>query len=372
MKHKVLYIVLVASVAFAQTAQPPQKPADSKEPTAAQEFKNVQVLKDVPAKEWWSTMAFIAGSLGVGCEHCHVNPFAKDEKPAKARAREMMKMVQAINAQNFSEQQNRVTCMTCHNGSTKPARTPTIAQAGWLKEFLAASTERPAAPPATPDAQLVIAKYRAAIGVANAASVRSRYYKGTVTFYNGSAQGPRTVEQVIYIAGEQLRVDITSPQGTQSNIYDGRRGWVITAKETHEMNPDEIANIRARIVSVLQIDALPQFTAANLKGAEEIRGHQTWAVELTTADNKTATCFFDQQSGLLVVRRGANQSAFGKFSDETWFDDYRDFGGVKLPLTVISAAVSNGTVRRYEEVQINLPIEPKRFQPPAAGTGTGD
>ena len=138
------------------------------------------------------------------------------------------------------------------------------------------------------------------------------------------------------------------------------------------MNDDEIANLRSRVLNVLKLDYLPQFTAATFKGAEEVRGHQAWAVELATADNRNDTYFFDQKSGLLVVRRGSNQGAFGKFPDETWFEDYRDFGGVKLPLTVISAAVSNGVVRRYDEIQLNLPVDRKRFQPPAAGTGTGE
>ena len=96
MRYALLSLLLAS--AFAQTV-PPATPADKpKEPTAAQQFKNIQVLKDVPVREWFPTMAFISGSLGVGCDHCHVNPFPKDDKPAKARAREMMRMVQQINA----------------------------------------------------------------------------------------------------------------------------------------------------------------------------------------------------------------------------------------------------------------------------------
>ena len=108
MKRTLLFLLL-ASVAFAQSA--PEKPK-----TAGEQFKNVQVMKDVPASEWFPTMGFIAGSLGVGCDHCHVNPFAADEKPAKKRAREMMKMVQQINAQFFPDMTYRVTCATCHHG----------------------------------------------------------------------------------------------------------------------------------------------------------------------------------------------------------------------------------------------------------------
>jgi photosynthetic reaction center cytochrome c subunit len=370
-------IILSLSLALAaQTTPPPSaappKPAENKELTAGEKFKNVQVLKDVPASEWFPTMQFISGALGVGCDHCHVNPFPKDDKPAKARAREMMKMVQAINAHNFSDQQNRVTCMTCHNGSTKPARTPVTTENGWYRNFLTASSDQPpASNAAAPDAQQLIAKYRAAIGAANSTSVRSRYYKGTATLYNGT-KAPTSFEQVIYLAGEQVRVELTSPQGTQTTIYDGKRGWQVTPKETRPLTDDDLGNLRGRVLSVLKIDALPEFTAATSKGAEEIRGHHAWAVDLTTADNKTVTAFFNQQTGLLVALRSTVTSAFGKVPEETWYDDYRDFGGVKLPMTVISAAVNNGTIRRYDEIQLNLPVDQKRFAPPAAATGTGN
>src|SRR5262245_55047841 len=103
--------LLLAVASFGQAQQPK---------TAAEEFKNIQVLKRVPADQWFDTMAFIAGSLGVTCDHCHSAKFETDEgNPAKLKAREMMRMVDAINAEHF-EGQNVVTCNSCHRGTLKP------------------------------------------------------------------------------------------------------------------------------------------------------------------------------------------------------------------------------------------------------------
>jgi len=280
-----LLSLLLAS-AFAQTV-PPATPADKpKEPTAAQQFKNIQVLKDVPVREWFPTMAFISGSLGVGCDHCHVNPFPKDDKPAKARAREMMRMVQQINAQNFPDQPNRVTCMTCHNGSTKPARAPAVTSGKWFSDYTLASVKAPGTPAAPPDAAAIIAKYRAAIGTKNA-SIRSRYYKGVVTSYNGSsADAPRSFAQEVYIAGEHVRVEVTGPQGTTITVYDGHEGWVVTPKETHAMDAEDLEQLRNNVLRNLQLDYLPQYTQAAVRGAEQLRGTATWAVDLTNPDGR--------------------------------------------------------------------------------------
>jgi len=335
--------------------------------------KNIKVLKDVPADQWFATMAFIAGSLGVGCEHCHVSgAWEKDDKPAKSRARDMMQMMQQINAQNFPDQPNRVTCMTCHNGSTKPAKSPTVALAAWNKEYAAATAPRKEAAEAPPSAEKIIADYRLAIGGKNVARVQTRSYSGTVTSYNARAEGPRSREQDVLIAGDKLRVEVTEKQGNTLVTFDGRNGFVQTPKESHAMAPPEIENIRTNVLGNLRIDYLPEFTQATLRGQEKVRDAAAWAVDLTLADGKTETYVFDQESGLLLVRRATQTSAFGKYPAETWFMDYKDIGGVRLPMTIITAAVSHGIVRRYDEIRINVPVDMKQFTPPAGATGTGD
>src|SRR5947209_10214935 len=93
--------------------------------TAAETYKNVVVLKDAPANQWGATMALISGSLGVGCTHCHDQALESDAKPAKTTARNMIRMVQEINARSFGGRAV-VTCNTCHQGNARPNRIPAI------------------------------------------------------------------------------------------------------------------------------------------------------------------------------------------------------------------------------------------------------
>lgn len=99
-KLKLLFVstTLLASLAvflFAASAQNPQQTtahstaASSSAPattpkTASQQFKNIQILKDVPADELVPAMQFMTASLGVDCEYCHVeHAFDKDDKKPK-------------------------------------------------------------------------------------------------------------------------------------------------------------------------------------------------------------------------------------------------------------------------------------------------
>jgi hypothetical protein len=98
---------------------PPQAPKP-----AEQVYKNIQVMKGVPAPRLMGAMQFFSKSLGVECAYCHVpNEFDKDDKPAKNTARKMLTMVHQINGDNFPQNQT-VSCWMCHRGNAKPEAFP--------------------------------------------------------------------------------------------------------------------------------------------------------------------------------------------------------------------------------------------------------
>ena len=92
--------------------------------TSKQKFKNIKVLKDLPADQMIPLMQKINASLGVKCDFCHVikqdhSGFELDEKPAKNVARDMIKMTQTMN-KKFKSVKNKVNCFTCHRGHQEP------------------------------------------------------------------------------------------------------------------------------------------------------------------------------------------------------------------------------------------------------------
>jgi len=100
-------------------------------------FKNVQVMKGMPAERLLRAMEFGFGpALGVSCTHCHVpGKWDSDEDPTKKIAREMMAMNRAINDQHLKKIEGlkgpnpAVSCTTCHRGQVKPATSMSPPQA---------------------------------------------------------------------------------------------------------------------------------------------------------------------------------------------------------------------------------------------------
>jgi hypothetical protein len=95
---------------------------------AGEVFKNVKLLKNIPAGRFLRIMDFgYSRSLGVGCEHCHVEDrWEADEKRPKHAAREMIQLVEAINTrlesmEHIDNSEPQINCTTCHGGYLKPA-----------------------------------------------------------------------------------------------------------------------------------------------------------------------------------------------------------------------------------------------------------
>ena len=148
--------ILIAAVSAPVVAQAPRE-----------KFTNLQVLpKDIEPEVLRAMMAGFTRALGVRCIHCHVGQegrpfqpgeFAKDDKPTKLKAREMIRMTQDINDKYLATLAHRtdppirVQCFTCHHGVTQPRM---------LQDVLAQAYE-------TGGKDSTLARYRA---------LRGRYY----------------------------------------------------------------------------------------------------------------------------------------------------------------------------------------------------
>src|ERR1044072_6767231 len=156
--------------------------------TVEQVRKNIQVLKGLPDSQLFLLMNFVADSLGVHCDYCHVkgekNPqtgedtwlWEKDDNKTKVGGSEMMLMVLDLN-HNVFKREAAVTCYTCHRGSTGPERIVPLPPRDLVKEGL-----QTLQPPkrVLPAAQEIVAKYLSVVGAKETVASSAVVMKGTV------------------------------------------------------------------------------------------------------------------------------------------------------------------------------------------------
>jgi photosynthetic reaction center cytochrome c subunit len=341
------------AISFITSAQSPPAPK-----IAAQQFKNVQVLKDIPADQFIPTMQFIAGALGVECEFCHVqHAMDKDDKKEKQTARKMIEMELAINQSHFKNE-IEVTCYTCHRGSPHPVGIPILAPN-------AAATpghdhHEISAQESLPTADQVLDKYLAAVGGAEALhKIKSRVQKGSVD--TGGEQYP--IE--IYSESPEKRLSISHASfGESITAFNGQAGWLTTPRGVHPMNASErqSARIDAQIYFPARIRELYQ--DFKILPGETIDGRATFLVTAVGPSNPSLRLFFDQQTGLLLRLVRYTDTPLGRNPAEVDYADYRDAGGLKIPYQWTLSRTSGSFTIRIASVQQNVPIDEKLFDMP--------
>jgi hypothetical protein len=334
-----------------------QREGAADRPLMEETYSNIQVLNGIPASEKDGIMAFMAASLGVGCTHCHINPWSSDERPAKAVARRMIAMTRRLNDEHFAGRQV-VNCYSCHQGQLQPRQS--------LWPMLSPPAATPATPaPALPSASQIVERYERAIGGRPAlARLRSRAAEGTQITTNRMTPPQSQPFELIQAAPDRMLLTVQGPRGATTTGYDGTRGWTRTARGVSEISGADLADTRrdADLLRYLNLDRT--YASLTVTGRETVAGHDCWVVDAAARDGLRETLYFDTASGLLVRRMIAYRTAFGIIPEVTDFSDYRRVGGARLPFTIAWARPPFTSTQRFRHIRINVAVEPARFAPP--------
>jgi hypothetical protein len=358
----------------AHPAQSQSSPTAAAAPqTAAQKYKNIQVLKDIPADELVPSMQFITAALGVECDFCHATnqgklEFDKDDKKEKKTAREMMQMMFAINKNNF-DGEREVTCNTCHRGSAHPQAIPAIlAEAPKPEAMEAMHQQHDMDPTKLPSGAPVMAKYIQAIGGAAALDkVSNRVEKGNAVMPDGP---PIPID--IYTKAPDQRVSVMHMQkGDSVTAYNGKAGWIsFPGRPPREMSPadQQAAKLDAEAFYPIQLER--EFTELKLDDhSEKVADHETSVVLGLSKGQPPVKLYFDKDSGLLVRMVHYADTPLGFNPTQVDFADYREIGGVKTPYRWTIARPSGSFTIKIDEVKENVPMDDAMFVKPAAPPG---
>jgi hypothetical protein len=362
-------VALSALFAGAQSAAGP-----SAGKTSDQAFKNIQILKGIPADQIMPSMQFISASLGVECEYCHVaGAFDKDDKKPKQTARKMMEMMFAINKGQF-EGHREVTCYSCHHGETHPVGIPIIpaganatahleaVKPGDGKGTQAADVGANTKAVVDPILDSIFDKYIAALGGAAAIQkVTSRVEKGSADL------GGRTFPVDIYAQAPDKRVSVMHlPNGDSLTVYNGTVGWMSAPGHPIQwMSQPEADAARLDAELDLPLRMKNVFTDFRLLAPQRIDGREASVVQGLREGKPPVNFYFDQQSGLLVRLVRYIDTPLGLNPTQIDYADYRDSGGVKIPYRWTIARPSGQFTILVEQVQQNVPIAKEKFAQPA-------
>ena len=358
-------IAILSIVSFLLVTQLPdgqrvtaQQPARQSK-TAEQAFKNIKVIKNMPAGQLQGAMAFMAESLGVDCSYCHTPPaMEKDEKATKETARRMLRMVDEIN-KNFGDQ-TAVTCATCHRGKPKPAVSPPLPSiSAPFTTKSATASQQP-----LPTVAEILTRYIKALGGMKALeSVTSRVRKGSVEV--GGYQGTFEFYEVAPNKGRLIGL-LPPPVGSVQQVFDGSSGWVKNQNGVFDMTGDGLDQMRREWIFYGDVKLEEQFKTMSVAGRERLDNREFYVVSGTRPDGKIERLYFDVQTSLLARRYSEVPTYFGALPNLTDYDDYRKVGQVRLPFVVRKLRGGTILVQTISEYRLNIKMDDAWFKKPVA------
>jgi photosynthetic reaction center cytochrome c subunit len=360
----VLATLILAAVLFAHAQG---GPPSTEGKTAEQVYKNIKVLNGTPADQVIESMHLIRGALGVDCEFCHEDPDrAADTKKPKEVARDMMRMMMAINKNNFNGQQE-VTCYTCHRGNAIPATTLVLPEETKDVESDIA--------PQLPSVDQIVTKYVQALGGEQALrKITTRVITGTQTVPTGPGG---TVPMPAAIERSQKAPNLVvstyrTPTYTIADGFDGTKVWTQDLRG-RVTEPGAVDQMRAKRDAdfYFPLDLKQTYGKMQVEGTENVNGHDAYVVTAQPQGDRQERLYFDVQTGLLLRKWSSLPTPAGDAPFQVDYDDYRDTGsGVRFPYRITTNPAgprlepSTSVTLRVTKVQDNTPLDSSKFVKP--------
>jgi hypothetical protein len=378
------------SVAFVSLLFAPalwaQQPAAATGPLAPEKFKDIQVLKTIQADQLSPTMHYFSAALGSECSACHQTDRATGainfvaDTNGKRTAREMIKMVEAVNAGDFGV---KINCGTCHQGHERPAGLQPAAMLTSDEMLMSNLQQANAAlramspPPAGagggpggpggggpggrgqqpgPPAADVLKKYTDALGVATA-PVEARVMLGTVT--------TRTAQAMAFSLTQKDQMYLQTLQASpaaQTLGFDGTAAWSKVGDKVGGLGANFSLDTALRVGDPGFAKALQDKYATFQSTRRTLAltpGSSPLDVNILrgTSGQITEQFYFDATTGLLLRHVTTTATPLnGALTETIDYANYRPEGGVLTPHKItrnnwntldtftISRVTLNGTV----------------------------
>lgn len=369
-----LAVGITAAVWLAAAGAAAQAPQAALPARMAEEvFKNVQVLKGIPADQFLDTMGMFSSALLFDCVSCHAPEIISDSNgfsistPRIQRTRQMIVMMNAINKQYFGGQP-RVTCFTCHGGGNRPKSEPNLdLQYGELADdpYSIAFVPSLYAPPV----DQVFARYLQALGGSDAlAKLTSFSATGT---YSGYETGQTEVPTDIFArAPNQMATVAHTPAGDNVRVFDGRAGWRLQPD-----TPEPLLPMTGGSLTGAAIEAMVWFPTGIQRafaqwqaGTATIGDSDVVALQGANQGQPPVRLYFDQ-SGRLVRLMHWTPTAVGSIPIRIDYSDYRTVAGIQMPFQWTRTWTNNQVTIQLKEVRPNAAIDAARFSRPEVRSG---
>jgi outer membrane lipoprotein-sorting protein len=217
----------------------------------------------------------------------------------------------------------------------------------------------------TPTVDQVLDKYVQAIGGKAAIEKQtSRAGKGTFEIPAFGASG--TAETYEKAPNKSAAIIDIPGFGVIREGYDGKVAWSQDPQSgLREKTGVELASTKLESEFHRAIKLKSLYPKIVIKGKEKVGDKDAIVLEATPTEGPVETWYFDAASGLLVRQDAERESPQGKMPVQVFFDEYKEFDGVKVPVAIRQITPAFALNIKIEEVKNNVPVDDAKFVKPS-------
>jgi len=190
--------------------------------------------------------------------------------------------------------------------------------------------------------------------------------KNTVTKTEISASSPQGEFQMsvhsTVVFPYKFNQEMTTPFGGFTQVYDGEKGWVISAQGTQDLPESQLNDLKAdrfrTFVNLFQADNLE----VQYLGVEDFEDKKLDILLVSDPSGNNLKIFTDQATHLPVKQAYRGRGMMGPANFEEIFSDFQEVSGVKLPFYKITHTDGKKYAEtKISELSINVPLDENLF-----------
>jgi len=140
--------------------------------------------------------------------------------------------------------------------------------------------------------------------------------------------------------------------------FDGTGGWMQAAPTgIHRLQGIELSELQRDCDFYAPLRLKINYSEVKVLGRVKIGYREAYLVEAKAGDGEVERFYFEKTSGLLIRWDGVRSNWRERASVETYYDDWRDVDGIKVPFRVTRSSPHFSIAFKVEEVRHDVTID---------------
>jgi zinc protease len=200
----------------------------------------------------------------------------------------------------------------------------------------------------------VLDNYFKAIGGEKAvAAVKTISMLGSTTI--PQAPSPLTFTNKVDSSGKLMVEIAMGPMSLMKQVVNGNEAFVVQQGQRKNIEGSDLDEMKASATPFEELGLIKK-EDVKISGIEPINGNDAYVIV-----NGKTTLYYDVKSGLKVAESKSMEQAGKKMTQTTYFGDYREVKGVKVPFNIIQNVGFELDIK-LSEVKINEGVSDADFQ----------